>query len=128
MQQNNAVIIEPYKQKIESWQANLRNLRNENNRLKFRLSEFLRSEKTCRFVEQAESFLNRFVLQDETLVILRHEVYMHEKQCQSFSGEEFESKHRTLGLEMSSVEEEFSRLSNGFQKFMEAHPKCFLAG
>jgi hypothetical protein len=123
MQQINIDAVESYRQEIESWQSKLRYLRNENNRLKLRLSAFLQSEKTCRFVEQAEGFLNSFVLQDETLAILRHEVYTH-AHCSA--GDESEAKHRKLGLEMLSVEEEFGRLSAGFQKFMEAHPKCFL--
>jgi hypothetical protein len=121
------LVIENYKQEIEVWQSTLHNLRNENNRLKLRLSEFLRSEKTCRFVEQAESFLNRFVLQDEVLVILRHEVYMFEKICDSPGGDDCVKKHHQLGAEILSVEEEFGRLRAAFQKFMEAHPKCFLA-
>jgi hypothetical protein len=122
MQQDLISTIEPYKPEIEAWQAKLQYLRNENNRLKYRLSVFLSSEKTCRFVEHAESFLNRFVLQDEILAILRHEVYMHENKDESLG---YEEKQRSLGREMLSVEEAFGRLNAEFQKFIEAHPKCF---
>jgi|LakMenEpi03Aug12_release.lakeMendotaPanAssembly.Ray.scaffolds.fasta_scaffold264712_2 hypothetical protein len=72
-------IYEQYHHECLGWLRSIEFFRQENSYLKNRLSEVVDSSSDKVFLAQAEHFQNQFIIKDEFLDELRHDVNEHEK-------------------------------------------------
>jgi len=109
----------------KTWLRLLDFLKQENTVLKNRLAEVLDHESSKEFLAQAEHFQNLFIIKDEFIDELRHDV---NGQVQiltlKYSGkldEKMLKKQEKLRNEMEYMEKDFSKLKNDFNRYLAAH-------
>ena len=107
-----------------AWERLLDFFKQENSYLKTRLSEVLDNKTDKDFLALAEHFQNQFILKDEFVDEMAHDVReqqqiltdLHTKK--TFPEDRFIKKQQKLRNEMEYLEKEFTRLKNEFNKYL----------
>ena len=108
-----------------TWERLLEYLKQENAFLKTRLAEVLDQSTNKNFLARAEQFQNRFILKDEFIDELRHDIHEQDKLLK----EQYINKPKTLDPktikkqeklrnEMAYLEKDFPMLKNEFNKYI----------
>lgn len=106
----------------KTWGRVLEFIKQENWILKNRLSEVLDTSTDRSFLALAEQYQNKFILKDEYLDELRHDINQQDKLMVESAGGSLDSKlikrHEKLRNEMEFFETDFNRLKNDFNKYL----------
>lgn len=108
----------------DTWKRCLQFVQEENNRLKNRLSEVLKSETNDDFLERAEYFQNEFLSEDNTVNVLRFSIKELDNLVNREVYEdgailkELVRKQKRLNRDMEKVENHFSHLKSEFNNFL----------
>ncbi len=122
-----AEILKPgqYIHENKTWLRLLEFFKQENAVLKNRLAEVLDYNSTKEFLAQAEHFQNLFIIKDEFIDELRHDV---NSQVQTLSSEQWTipgqkivKKQEKLRNEMEYMETDFAKLKNEFNRYLSAN-------
>lgn len=108
----------------KTWSRLLEFFKQENTILKNRLSEVVDHSSEKDFLALAEQFQNKFILKDEYIDELRHDINLQEMDL-------INNKHRlvdnkllkrqeTMRNEMEYFEKDFNQLKNEFNKYLSA--------
>ncbi len=104
----------------KTWGRALEFFKQENSYLKTRLSEVLDTGTDKSFLARAEQFQNKFILKDEYIDELRHDINQQDKALSDQAGNSFDDKlivrHEKLRKEMEFFEMDFNKLKNDFNK------------
>ena len=105
----------------KTWGRTLDFFKQENSFLKTRLSEVLDHSTDRNFLALAEQFQNKFILKDEYIDELRHDINMQELNLKDTT-ENAESKltkrQEKLRNEIEYFEKDFNQLKNEFNKYL----------
>ncbi len=111
-----------YHHENKTWNRLLEFFKQENTFLKNRLAEVLDHNTDKEFLARAEQFQNRFIIQDEFIDELRHDINIHDRKLmESEHGlpeQVMIKKQEKLRNEMEYFEKDFSRLKNEFNKYL----------
>ena len=122
-------ISKPYQfyHENKTWERILDFFLQENTFLKNRLSEVVDQNNDKEFLALAEQFQNRFILKDEFINEIRHDIINQKtglKQYEQVGKPIFESKHikmqHKLRNEMEYLEKDFIQLKNEFNKYLSS--------
>lgn len=117
--------LEQFHHENQAWERMLNFFRQENSFLKNRLSEVVDPRTDKEFLVLAEHFQNQFILKDEFIDEMLHDVHEQEgllKTC--FSNNDIPlqpkniKKQEKLRNEMEFLEKEFASLKNEFNKYL----------
>jgi hypothetical protein len=116
---------EQYHHENMTWERSIEFFRQENNYLKNRLSEVVDHKTGKDFLALAEHFQNSFILKDEFMDELKHDIHAQEMALKDsvLSGKtglsERTIKHQNkLRNEMEYLEKDFAQLKNEFNKYL----------
>jgi hypothetical protein len=116
---------EQYHHENMTWGRSLDFFRQENSFLKNRLSEVVDHQTSKDFLALAEHFQNSFILKDEFMDELKHDINAQEKVLKdNFISGKTELGERTMKLqdklrnEMEYLEKDFAQLKNEFNKYL----------
>ncbi|HMZ99596.1 MAG TPA: hypothetical protein PLN49_01980 [Ferruginibacter sp.] len=105
-----------------TWLRLLDFLKQENTVLKNRLAEVLDHESSKEFLAQAEHYQNLFIIKDEFIDELRHDVNVQVQSLTAkFNGkldEKMLKKQEKLRNEMEYMEKDFTKLKNDFNRYL----------
>jgi hypothetical protein len=105
-----------------TWGRVLEYIKQENSILKNRLSEVLDTSTDRNFLALAEQYQNKFILKDEYIDELRHDINQQDKALSENSGGPLDNKllkrHEKLRNEMEFFETDFHKLKNDFNKYL----------
>lgn len=108
-----------------TWERLLDYLKQENAYLKTRLAEVLDQSTNKNFLALAEQFQNRFILKDEFIDELRHDIHEQDKLLKELyinKPKELDpktlKKQEKLRNEMAYLEKDFPMLKNEFNKYI----------
>ena len=94
----------------------------ENSFLKTRLSEVLDHNSDINFLALAEQFQNKFILKDEYIDELRHDINQHNQHLVDSTKNAVDNKltkqQEKLRNEMEFFEKDFNKLKNEFNKYL----------
>lgn len=102
----------------------LEHLANENIFFRKRLAAIVQRSINREFLEKAEYFHQQFILEDEAVKIMRHDVVMQEEALQAPGVEadgqlgSIRAMQEKLRREMESIETGFSRLKFDFYRYL----------
>ncbi|HRI25474.1 MAG TPA: hypothetical protein PLZ45_12420 [Ferruginibacter sp.] len=109
----------------KTWLRLLEFFKQENTVLKNRLAEVLDHKNNKEFLALAEHFQNLFIIKDEFIDELRHDV---NGQVQALSNKErmtldqkIIKKQEKLRNELEYLEKDFSKLKNDFNRYLSTH-------
>lgn len=110
-----------------AWLRSLEFLRQENSHLKNRLAEVVDGSTDRDFLAQAEHFQNQFIIKDEYLDEMRHDVNGQERNLQQGEvhrretgmDERLRQLQRRLRGQMDYLEREFTGLRNQFNDYID---------
>jgi hypothetical protein len=109
-----------------AWLRSLEFLRQENSHLKNRLAEVVDGSTDRDFLAQAEHFQNQFIIKDEYLDEIRHDVNGQERSLQGQArrretgmDELLRQVQRRLRGQMDYLEREFTGLRNEFNDYID---------
>ncbi len=109
----------------KTWLRLLEFFKQENTVLKTRLAEVLDHKNNKEFLALAEHFQNMFIIKDEFIDELRHDV---NGQVQALTGKDkimpdqkVIKKQEKLRNEMEYMETDFSKLKNEFNRYLSAN-------
>jgi seryl-tRNA synthetase len=106
----------------KTWGRMLEFFKQENSFLKNRLSEVLDLTTDNNFLALAEQFQNKFILKDEFIDELRHDINEQDKRIAEGAGTIVDGKvikrQEKLRNEMEYFENDFNRLRNDFNKYL----------
>ena len=106
----------------KTWVRMLDFFKQENSFLKTRLSEVLDDSSDKNFLALAEQFQNKFILKDEFIDELRHDINQQDLNLYyntENAGKNKLTKHQEkLRNEMEYFEKEFNKLKNEFNKYL----------
>lgn len=115
---------EQFHHEYKTWTRLLEFFKQENYFMKTRLSEVVDHSADRDFLDLAEQFQNRFLLKDEYIDELRHDIY---KQGQLLThtadilpGHKLVKTQEKLRNEMEYFEKDFNVLKNEFNKYLAA--------
>jgi len=115
-------IPDQYHHENKTWNRLLEFFKQENTFLKNRLAEVLDHNTDKEFLALAEQFQNRFIIQDEFIDELRHDINTHDQSLTEKGGgladRELIRKQGKLRNEMEYFEKDFSQLKNEFNKYL----------
>ena len=118
-------ILEQYHHENMTWLRSIDFFKQENSFLKNRLAEVVDGTTDRGFLAQAEHFQNQFIIKDEFLDELRHEVNEQERDLtvqfrhQSFSADiVMKDRQQQLRGQMQYLEKEFSNLRYEFNYYL----------
>jgi hypothetical protein len=118
-------ILEQYHHENMTWLRSIDFFKQENSFLKNRLAEVVDGTTDRGFLAQAEHFQNQFIIKDEFLDELRHEVNEQERDLtvqfrhQSFSADiVMKDRQQQLRGQMQYLEKEFSNLRYEFNNYL----------
>lgn len=123
--------IHQYEYEGMMWMRSLEYLKQENAYLKDRLTEVVDQTSEKYFLAQAEHFQNQFIIKDEFLDELKHDV---NAQMELIKNENFHSGNRQDDLtllqdklreQMVFIERDFLNLRNDFQKYLNTQITLF---
>jgi hypothetical protein len=108
-----------------TWLRSIDFFRQENTHLKTRLAEVVDSTSDKEFLAQAEHFQNQFIIKDEFLDELRHDVNEQERSVieknkgrDLYIDEFFKTRQQHLRGQMEYLEKEFTSLRNEFNHYL----------
>ena len=108
----------------KTWARLLEFFKQENTFLKNRLSEVVDHSADKDFLALAEQFQNKFILKDEYIDELRHDInvqhmdLINDKDC--LVDNKLMKRQEKLRNEMEYLEKDFARLKNEFNKYLSA--------
>jgi len=106
----------------KTWVRMLDFFKQENSFLKNRLSEVLDVSTDKNFLALAEQFQNKFILKDEYIDELRHDINKQELNLKDTSQNTVDNKlirlQEKLRNEMEYFEKDFNKLKNEFNKYV----------
>ena len=109
-----------------AWLRSIEFLRQENSHLKNRLAEVVDMSTDREFLAQAEHFQNQFIIKDEFLDEMRHDVNGQERQLQGMVRRRdpavedlLRRVQRELREQMTYVERDFTGLRNAFNVYVD---------
>ena len=108
----------------KTWCRLLDFFKQENSYLKTRLSEVVDISTDKEFLALAEQFQNKFIIKDEYIDELRHDISRQELVLKELKGgSPDENLNRLQGKfrnEMEYFEKDFTKLKNGFNKYLSS--------
>jgi len=119
--------LDQYQNENSMWLRSLEFLKQENNHLKDRLTEVVDKTSDKVFLAQAEHFQNQFIIKDEFIDELKHDVNTQFAQMKSHSkkngelhhnGYNFTEVQNNLRDQMRYLEKDFSCLRNEFHEYL----------
>ena len=120
-------IVQQFHHENRTWVRSLDFFRQENSFLKNRLSEIVDQTTDRSVLAQAEHFQNQFIIKDEFLDQLRHDVNEQEKVLTdryARTGREvepdFSARQDKLREQMVYLEKDFTALRNEFNRYLTA--------
>jgi cell shape-determining protein MreC len=120
-----AAKLDQYRHEYLTWKRMLEFFKQENAYLKTRLSEVVDRNTDKEFLALAEHFQNQFIIKDEFMDELRHDVNEIESTIKLFTGlakitpdKKIEAKQNKLRNEMEYLEKNFTQLKNEFNKYL----------
>lgn len=111
-------------QECTAWERLLDFFKQENSYLKTRLSEVLDNKTDKDFLALAEHFQNQFILKDEFVDEMLHDVREQEKNLnilaekKAIIEERLIKKQQKIRNEMEFLEKDFNRMKNEFNKYL----------
>ena len=111
-------------QECTAWERLLDFFKQENSYLKTRLSEVLDNKTDKDFLALAEHFQNQFILKDEFVDEMLHDVREQEKNLNILAEkkatieERLIKKQQKIRNEMEFLEKDFNRMKNEFNKYL----------
>ncbi|MBS1513351.1 MAG: hypothetical protein JST86_21115 [Bacteroidetes bacterium] len=115
--------LDEYRYECRSWQRLLDFFKQENAFLKTRLSEVVDGTSDRDFLALAEHFQNQFIIKDEFMDELKHDVNEMENSIKAVRNkqkpfsEKVESKQNKLRNEIDYLEKSFLQLKNEFNRY-----------
>lgn len=119
-----ANILEQFHHETMTWIRSIDFFKQENSFLKNRLAEVVDGTMEKEFLAQAEHFQNQFIIKDEYMDILKHDVNEQEKRLVDRHGSstlpDRELETRQLGLreQVAYLEKDFTELRNDFNRYL----------
>lgn len=117
--------LKQYHHENLTWVRSLEFLKQENSFLKNRLSEVVDVTSDRDLLAQAEHFQNQFIIKDEFLDQLRHDVHeqeriLTEKYVRTGNGVDdyVSNRQRKLREQMEYLERDFASLRNEFNRYL----------
>jgi hypothetical protein len=114
-----------YKHESDTWKRYLQFIQQENNYLKTRLSHVLQSDTDHEFLERAEYFQNRFIAEDDTVNMIRQDIYELDSLLQSNHQSNdvsflkmLQKKLKKMQKDIDIVERQFSKLKTDFNQYL----------
>lgn len=125
--------IHQYEYEGMMWTRSLEYLKQENAYLKDRLTEVVDHNSDKYFLAQAEHFQNQFIIKDEFLDELKHDVneqidllkLQESGQSNNTKSEQITSRQDKLRDQMVFIERDFLNLRNDFQKYLNTQISLF---
>ncbi len=115
---------EQFRHENKTWVRLLEFFKQENYFMKNRLSEVLDSSVDKNFLALAEQFQNKFILKDEYIDELRHDINELDEISRTNTGQRLSSTlTKTQGKlrdAMEYFENDFNRLKNDFNKYLSS--------
>ncbi len=113
---------EQFHHENRTWIRLLEFFKQENYFMKNRLSEVLEHQVDKDFLALAEQFQNKFILKDEYIDELRHDINKLDQILNEIPGEWISNKHNAtqvkLKNEMDYFEKDFNKLRNEFNEYL----------
>lgn len=118
--------LDQYRHEYMTWKRMLEFFKQENAFLKTRLSEVVDRNTDREFLALAEHFQNQFIIKDEFMDELRHDVNELESITKVITGapknttpdKKIEIKQNKLRNEIEYLEKNFTQLKNEFNKYL----------
>jgi hypothetical protein len=118
--------LDQYQHEGLTWTRSLEFFKQENAHLKDRLTQVVDKTSDKYFLAQAEHFQNQFIIKDEFIDELKHDVNEQvrmirdytKKQPVNGSSEKFESVQEQLREQMQYLEKDFADLRNEFNTYL----------
>jgi len=124
--------MDNFKHESLEWVRSLEFFKQENNYLKTRLSEVVDKTTNKYYLAEAEHFQNQFIIKDEFIDELKHDVnelnrhIINQSVLVNGKNAEIEEKYRlqqdNLREQMLYLEKDFTTLRNEFQKYLDKRP------
>jgi hypothetical protein len=115
---------EQFLHETRTWSRLLEFFKQENAFLKNRLAEVVDNQTDKEFLALAEHFQNKFIIKDELIDELRHDINTQEKSlAKTFAdeaGQKITKKQEKLRNEMEYFEKDFTNLRNEFNKYLSS--------
>lgn len=118
-----AIMLEQCSHETETHVRTLEHLTNENIGLKKRLATLLQRSINREFLEKAEFFHHQFIMEDEAVKIMRHDVTLQEEALKTSAvyADEVMNKIRAMQVrlreEMEGIETGFNKLKFDFYHY-----------
>jgi hypothetical protein len=119
--------LEQFQHENQTWSRTIDFYKQENNFLKTRLSEVVDQKSGKDFLATAEQFQNKFIIKDEFIDELNHDVNAQSRMLkeyqvhdQSLTNEKLIKRQDKLRNEIEYLEKDFARLKNEFNKCLAA--------
>ncbi len=117
---------EQYFHEVLTWRRVLEFFKDENSYLKTRLSKVVDQHTDKNFLELAEQYQNNFILKDDYINELRHEINFQESKLKEIIEADLKipnkmvlNKQTKLRNEIEFLEKEFTKLKNEFNKYLD---------
>ncbi len=117
--------LEQFRHEYLTWDRMLEFFKQENAFLKTRLSEVVDRNTDKEFLALAEHFQNQFIIKDEFIDELMHDIHEMEAiikkevvTVKSLPDKKIETKHNKLRNEIEYLEKNFGQLKNEFNKYV----------
>ena len=109
----------------KTWSRSIDFFKQENNFLKTRLSEVVDQKTEKDFLALAEHFQNRFIVKDEFMDELKHDINVQDRMLKenisaviNSMNDRLAKKQDKLRNEMEYLEKDFAQLKNEFNKYL----------
>ena len=120
-----ANILEQYHHEAMTWLRSIDFYKQENSHLMNRLSEVVDGTTDRDFLAQAEHFQNQFIIKDEFMDILRHDVNEQQSRLmekhrkrEPFLDKSLETSQLGLREQVAYLEKDFTELRNDFNRYL----------
>ena len=116
--------LDQYRHEYATWLRMLEFFKQENAFLKTRLSEVVDRNTDREFLALAEHFQNQFIIKDEFMDELKHDINEIERGVKNLAGaargsdSRLEAKNNKLRNEIEYLEKNFTQLKNEFNKYL----------
>ena len=124
--------MDQYQHETSMWARSLDFFKQENNYLKNRLSEVVDKTSDKYFLAQAEHFQNQFIIKDEFIDELKHDVNEQLRHLKTQTvrintlmldiEEKYTERQDNLREQMIYLEKDFTTLRNEFQAYLNRRP------
>ena len=124
MANSNTAKLDQYRHEYYTWLRLLEFFKQENAFLKTRLSEVVDRNTDREFLALAEHFQNQFIIKDEFMDELKHDINEIERGVRDTTviakndDGRLEAKHNKLRNEIEYLEKNFTQLKNEFNKYL----------